>query len=688
MRHVPLGSLASVAAGQSAPKQDEFATEGIPFVRAGSLEDLLAGKGEDFLERVPEETARKYKLKLYPKGAVLFAKSGMSATKDRIYVLCNHAYVVSHLAILIPKAKVHGDYLRLVLKQFPPSRLIKDPAYPAIGLSEIESYRIPIPEEDEDQIRIATLLNKVEGLIAQRKQHLQQLNDLLKSIFLEMFGDPISNPKKFTSRKLSEFYVNPNEGTKCGPFGSALRKEEFVDSGIPVWNMDNIDPSGRMILPFRMWVTEEKYRQLLSYSVIDGDIIISRAGTVGKMCVARTNGEPAIISTNLIRLRLGNKLRPLHVVSLMTYCKGRVGRLKTGPDGAFTHMNTGILDKLEFPYPPIELQNQFAAVFEKVETLKSRYQESLTELESLYGALSQKAFKGELDLSRVPCPAEQETSGAREQHEDIHAKHVEQNVPDNINATLANLNALNARAEGLKAIADASRLATFDLVQQDALRAVAEKMASLRSPLQELKQIGVITETMERAQAALKPLNLEHIDALTKSVELAHTLAASLPHIDLTWLEHHAEAVRRATEPFEHMRKAMEQIALPTIDLSDSMRLAGEAARRLQSSIPDFNAWQQQSSDLPGTELDDEEGGVKRRFTREDLNAIVSQSTGPLSFESLLNQLNDLETVDLSGYETIKAILFELLAEQRLSQKFDEKTKSLLLVAHNPEAAH
>ncbi len=55
--------------------------------------------------------------------------------------------------------------------------------------------------------------------------------------------------------------------------------------------------------------------------------------------------------------------------------------------------------------PPIELQHQFSAIVEKVETLKSRYQQSLTDLEALYGTLSQQAFKGELDLSRVPLPA-------------------------------------------------------------------------------------------------------------------------------------------------------------------------------------------------------------------------------------------------------------------------------------------
>jgi type I restriction enzyme S subunit len=267
----------------------------------------------------------------------------------------------------------------------------------------LEKFEIPAWHL-EDQTRIAHLLGKVDSLIAQRKQHLRQLDQLLKSIFLEKFGDPILNPKNFPVRRLSEFYLNGKEGTKCGPFGSALKKEELVNSGVPVWNMDNITADGRMTLPFRMWVTADKYSDLAAYSVQDGDIIISRAGTVGKMCVARMEGQPAIISTNLIRLRLNSELRALHFVSLMLYCKGRVGRLKTGPDGAFTHMNTGVLDSLEFPYPSVELQDQFGQIAEKVERIKSSYRQSLITLETLYRALSQQAFKGELDLSSVRIP--------------------------------------------------------------------------------------------------------------------------------------------------------------------------------------------------------------------------------------------------------------------------------------------
>lgn len=256
------------------------------------------------------------------------------------------------------------------------------------NLSKIKLSAPPLPE----QRRIAAILDKADALCAKRREAIAKLDQLLQSVFLEMFGDPLLNPKGFPIRKLSEFYISSRDGTKCGPFGSALKKEELVDNGVPVWNMDNISLDGRMVLPFRMWITEHKYCDLGMYSVQDGDIIISRAGTVGKMCVAHMHDNPAIISTNLIRLRLNDHLRPLYFVSLMLYCKGRVGRLKTGADGTFTHMNTGVLDSLEFPCPPMELQNRFVMITDEVERLKRRCQEGLINIENLYGALSAQAF--------------------------------------------------------------------------------------------------------------------------------------------------------------------------------------------------------------------------------------------------------------------------------------------------------
>jgi type I restriction enzyme S subunit len=288
-----------------------------------------------------------------------------------------------------------------LLKTLHLNELNRSVAVPGLNRDDVYRIKINLPPPD-DQIRIAKLLGCVDSMIAKRKESLRLLDELLKGLFLEMFGDPVRNEKGFEVRTLSEFYIDPKNGTKCGPFGSALKKKEYVQSGVPVWNMDNISTDGKLNPDVNLWITENKYEELKGYSTQNGDVIISRAGTVGKMCVLNSEYAKSILSTNLIRVRFGEKLLPIYFVSLMTYCKGRVGKLRTGPDGSFTHMNTGILDNLRFPYPPVKMQLEFSAVVERVESIRALYQKSLSKLETLYGALSQKAFKGELDLSRIP----------------------------------------------------------------------------------------------------------------------------------------------------------------------------------------------------------------------------------------------------------------------------------------------
>jgi type I restriction enzyme, S subunit len=98
-----LASLAVVRSGGGAPQDTgAFSNDGYPFVRAGSLVKLLAGMAENDLEKISPESAQTHGLKLFPIGTVLFAKSGMSATKGHVYALKKEAYVVNHLAALVP----------------------------------------------------------------------------------------------------------------------------------------------------------------------------------------------------------------------------------------------------------------------------------------------------------------------------------------------------------------------------------------------------------------------------------------------------------------------------------------------------------------------------------------------------------------------------------------------------------
>ncbi len=155
---VKLADLATVSSGGGAPQDaDAFSAEGIPFVRAGSLVKLLDGQPEENLELLQAAVAADYGLKLFPAGTVLFAKSGMSATKGHVYQLRRPAYVVNHLAALVPRSEVSGRYLRQVLKFKSPTCLIKDEAYPSIRLGDIECMEVPAPKSESERERIAKI---------------------------------------------------------------------------------------------------------------------------------------------------------------------------------------------------------------------------------------------------------------------------------------------------------------------------------------------------------------------------------------------------------------------------------------------------------------------------------------------------------------------------------------------------
>jgi Restriction endonuclease S subunits len=266
-----------------------------------------------------------------------------------------------------------------------------------VPASFLNNLLVPLPPIETQQ-KIVSILEKAEETKKLRAQADELTQKLLQSVFLEMFGDPVENPNQFDVIQLKSVFSEEKEGTKCGPFGSALKKHEYVENGIPVWTMDNI-AENKFTTNGCLFITEEKYRELKAYSVDEGDILISRAGTVGKMCVVSSIDYPSIISTNLIRLSLNpSKIQAIYFTSLMTYFKGRIGRLKTGEDGAYTFMNTGILKDLRIPLPPFKLQRSFARIVEQVEKTKLSQQQSSIEINNLFDAIVQKAFTGELVL--------------------------------------------------------------------------------------------------------------------------------------------------------------------------------------------------------------------------------------------------------------------------------------------------
>ena len=322
-------------------------------------------------------------------------------------VLVSPLYVVFEC-----KKGIYSDYLLRYLKSSWGNAQVRANTEGAVRDSlkfkGLESIKLPFPTL-HDQIRIAHLLDKVEKLIVQRKQHLQQLDDLLKSVFLEMFGSTHPDHDNWPLVEIRDLAAKNKGAMRTGPFGSNLLHSEFTPEGdVAVLGIDNA-VQNRFAWGERRFISNEKYRELQSYRIFPGDVIVTIMGTIGRSAVIPDDIPVAINTKHLAAITLNREVaNPLFLsysihsgpFVLKQFASKNHGAIMSG-------LNLGIIKETKIKRPPIGLQNRFAEIHSHVDLLKSRYQQSLTDLETLYGALSQKAFKGELDLSRVPLPADQ-----------------------------------------------------------------------------------------------------------------------------------------------------------------------------------------------------------------------------------------------------------------------------------------
>jgi type I restriction enzyme, S subunit len=323
------------------------------------------------------------------------------------YLRHSSPVLVSPLYIVFEGNKdIHADYLLRYLRSAWGNAQIRANTEGAVRDSlkfkGLENIKIPRPPVD-DQVRIATLLGKVEGLIARRKQHLQQLDDLLRVEFREMFGNVAQNTSTWKIDSLSNlgnFKNGLNFGT--GDTGVRLRCLGVGDFKAlsKIISMDSLSTINLNHAP-----SEDYFLQ-------NGDLVFVRSNgskdLVGRCIAVYPNEEKVTYSGFCIRFRLKpDTLDPTYLVHLFRSPTFRKLMLQGGQGANIQNINQKSLSDLPIPVPPPALQRQFSKFVEKVEGVSTAYRQSLTELETLYGALSQKAFMGELDFSRLPLPGTQ-----------------------------------------------------------------------------------------------------------------------------------------------------------------------------------------------------------------------------------------------------------------------------------------
>jgi len=260
----------------------------------------------------------------------------------------------------------------------------------SLKYSGLENIKIPLPSLPE-QIRIATLLSKVETLIIQRKIHLQQLDTLLKSIFLDLFGDPVKNEKGWEKVRLEELGSINRGVSKHRPRNAP----ELLGGKYPLIQTGEVSNSGTHIKSYTQTYSDIGFAQSKLWP--SGTLCITIAANIAKTGILTFEAcfPDSVVGVSVFQ----DKANGIYIHGLFWFFQEILE--KNAPAAAQKNINLETLRKLSVPTPPLSLQNHFAKIVEKAETLKTHYEQSLADLETLYTTLSQKAFSGTFDLSLI-----------------------------------------------------------------------------------------------------------------------------------------------------------------------------------------------------------------------------------------------------------------------------------------------
>lgn len=247
----------------------------------------------------------------------------------------------------------------------------------------IEDLEIPLPPLEE-QRRIASVLDKVSDLIANRRAQLDKLDLLVKSRFVEMFGDPVSNEKNWPMVTLGDIAE-----IRIGPFGSLLHQEDYITGGHALVNPSHII-EGQICIDEKLTVSDKKYDELSAYQLKIDDIVLGRRGEMGRCAVVHQEG--LLCGTGSMIIRPNTQMRPYFLQNIISNPAYKKNIEDKAVGVTMMNLNVPIVSALTVPLLPVHMQEQFIDFMGRVSKSKLTIQQSLDKLETLKKALMQQYF--------------------------------------------------------------------------------------------------------------------------------------------------------------------------------------------------------------------------------------------------------------------------------------------------------
>ena len=369
------------------PRAEEMLQEGIPFIRANNMKkNTVVWDDMKYISEEKHLELRKGHLKT---DDVLIGVRGDIGKLAIVPTEFNNANINAQIALLRIEDKniINPKYLLYALQE---PEVLKEiernqtgSALKQLPINKLKEIKILI-QPIEIQKKIVEVLDKAQELIDKRKEQIEALDELVKSKFIEMFGD-----------LKSQKYMELNECTNFIDYRG--KTPTLSDNGIRIINAKSV---GRGVFKYiDEYISEETYNSWMKRGFpVTGDILFVTEGhTFGNVCRIPNDLKKFAMGQRVITIQ-GNK-GVINNAFLSQYMqtmafKIDIDKYKTGSSAQ--GIRSKELQKISVPVPPIKLQNQFAYFVKQVEKLKFEMENSLKELEDNFNSLMQKAFKGQL----------------------------------------------------------------------------------------------------------------------------------------------------------------------------------------------------------------------------------------------------------------------------------------------------
>ncbi|MBE0767310.1 restriction endonuclease subunit S, partial [Escherichia coli] len=389
-RYLKIEDFCSTGSGgtPSRAKPEYYEGGDIPWIKSGDLKDSKIYEANEYITAAGLENSS---AKIVEKDSILIAMYG--ATVGRLAILGINAATNQAICNIRPDTTIADmKYLYYFLKsKF--SYFVENAvggAQPNISQGLIKSLEVPLPSLDE-QKRIADILDKAAGVCQKREQAIKLADDFLRATFLEIFGDPVKNPKGWKKNKIKKGVLDITSGWSATGENIPCKSDEFgvlkissVTSGIfkpeenKMVDSETILASKKLIFPKK------------------GDLLFSRANTrelVAAICMVHQDYDNLFLPDKLWSIKLDHDLLlPEFFLVLIQNEKIRdlLTKQATGTSGSMLNISKNKFEETEIIFPEINVQKYFCNTFRKTINLKEKLIKSNELANESFNSLSQK----------------------------------------------------------------------------------------------------------------------------------------------------------------------------------------------------------------------------------------------------------------------------------------------------------